>query len=161
MQIINSGSRWRWWLLTGVTVSWLLWVTLRPDGYFTRNSVNLRPMAEHGWALVCLFNPNCNFQRRAFQFLLIDVIGNMVVFAPLGFGLAGALYQTRLLQTIGLAALGGFCLSLLIELGQLLIPSRSTDIDDLFFNTLGATIGALGFALLLRLDNSQAARKKE
>jgi glycopeptide antibiotics resistance protein len=77
------------------------------------------------------------------------VVGNIVVFVPLGFGLAGALYQTNLRQTIGLAALGGFFLSLLIELGQLLIPTRSTDIDDLFFNTLGATLGALCFAFLL------------
>jgi glycopeptide antibiotics resistance protein len=106
-------------------------------------------MAEHGWALVCLLDNTCDFQRRAFRFLLIDVVGNIVVFVPLGFGLAGALYQTNLRQTIGLAALGGFCLSLLIELGQLLIPTRSTDIDDLFFNTLGATLGALCFAFLL------------
>ncbi|GAB4395722.1 MAG: hypothetical protein Fur0044_54440 [Anaerolineae bacterium] len=80
--------------------------------------------------------------------MLIDVIGNVIVFIPVGFGLAGALHQTHLGQTFRLATLGGLGLSLLIELSQLAIPSRSTDVDDLIFNTLGAAIGALGFVLL-------------
>lgn len=125
-------------------------MTLRPDGYYNSRQVNLVPLGEHGWALACLIHNSCVSQRRTLWFLLIDVIGNIVVFMPLGFGLAGALHQAKLWQTVRRATLGGFGLSLLIELSQLALPSRTTDIDDLIFNTLGTVVGALGFALLLQ-----------
>jgi VanZ family protein len=156
LPFINFNARWGWWLLVGATTSWLLWVTLRPDGYFSPKPVNLIPMAEHGWALACLIKNSCLSQRRALWFLLIDVVGNIVVFVPLGFGLAGALRQAKLGPTIWLAGLAGFTLSLIIELTQLIVPSRSTDIDDLIFNTLGALIGAVGFALLQAGPNKLA-----
>jgi glycopeptide antibiotics resistance protein len=156
----NFNSRWGWWLLVGTVTSWLLWVTLRPDGYFSFDEVNLIPLAEHGWALACLIKNTCLSQRRALWFLLVDVVGNIVVFAPLGFGLAGALRQAKLGSTIWLAVLGGFTLSLVIELTQLAVPSRSTDVDDLIFNTLGTFIGAATFALLLRAGSSKLADRK-
>lgn len=157
MRLINFNSRWGWWLLVGATTSWLLWVTLRPDGH-NGNEINLTPLAEHGWALLCLIKNDCFWQRSALRFILIDVIGNIMVFTPLGFGLAGALPQANLRQTLGLASAGGFSLSLIIELIQLFIPSRSTDVDDLIFNTLGTALGALGFVLLLQARRYRAIR---
>lgn len=148
MCLTHFKLRWGWWLLTGLTTLWLLGATLRSDGTILGDDINLIPMAEHGWAFACLVNHNCSFQRRAFWFLLIDVVGNVVVFMPLGFGLAGAFQPAHLRQALGLAAVGGFSLSLAIELIQLTIPSRTTDVDDLFFNTLGATLGALCFVML-------------
>jgi len=159
LRLLNF-SRWGWWLLVGTTASWLLWMTLRPDGYFNPKQVNLIPMGEHGWALTCLIKDSCVSPRRALWFLLIDVIGNVVVFMPLGFGLAGALHQANLPQTIRLAALGGFGLSFLIELSQLTIPSRTTDVDDLIFNTLGATLGALLFAIFAQVDKHKVASSR-
>ncbi|HXV99077.1 MAG TPA: VanZ family protein [Anaerolineae bacterium] len=159
MLFSNFSSRWGWWLLVGATTLWLLWAPLQGDGTVLPDNINLTPMAEHGWALACLLSRNCLFQRRAFWFLLIDVVGNIVVFTPLGFGLAGALYRANLRQIIWLAAVGGFSLSLMIELIQLAIPSRSTDVDDLIFNTLGATTGALCFALLQAGGNKLTDRK--
>jgi glycopeptide antibiotics resistance protein len=157
---LNFSSRWFWWLLVGVTASWLLGMTLRPDRHFNPDQVNLIPMAEHSEALACLINNTCLSPRRALWFLLIDVVGNIVVFVPLGFGLAGVLHQTNSRQTIGLAALGGFGLSLLIELGQLAIPTRTTDVDDLIFNTLGTSLGAVLFVLLLRAAGNKLAGRK-
>jgi glycopeptide antibiotics resistance protein len=135
-----------WWLFTGVTVSWLLWLTLRPDR--TPNHINLVPLAQHGPALSCLLDSSCHFQRLSFRFLLIDVVGNTLVFMPLGLGLAGALQRGNARQTVYRAALGGFLVSTAIELLQLAIPSRATDVDDLIFNTLGALVGALLFYTL-------------
>lgn len=160
MRSLNFSSRWLWWLLVGVTASWLLGMTLRPDRHFNPDQINLIPLAEHSEALACLINGTCLSPHQALWFLLIDVVGNIAVFVPLGIGLAGALHQTRLRQTIGLAALGGFGLSLLIELSQLTIPSRTTDVDDLIFNTLGASIGAIIFVLLLRAGGSKVAGHK-
>jgi hypothetical protein len=159
LRLTNFSSRWGCWLLIGITTLWLLWATLRADRIIPPNDINLMPMAEHGGALACLINNDCLFQRRAFWFLLIDVVGNIIIFVPLGFGLAGVLYQANLLKTIGLAALGGFSLSLMIELIQLAIPSRSTDVDDLIFNTLGTFLGALCFALVLRTESRITGRK--
>jgi glycopeptide antibiotics resistance protein len=121
---------------------WLLLLTLRPDGHISARDVNLTPLAEHSRALVCLLDQRCPFQRQAFWFLLLNLVGNILVFVPLGFGLAGALDQDRFKHIIWQAALGGFMLSLAIELLQLTTLSRSTDVDDLIFNTLGATVGA-------------------
>jgi glycopeptide antibiotics resistance protein len=146
----DSNGRRGWWLLIIITTLWLLWMTLRPDR--TLNSVNLIPFAEHSQALTCLINSDCLYQRRAFWFLLINIAGNIIVFIPLGIGLAGVLHQVNPWQTIRRVALGGFLLSLMIELLQLTIPSRATDIDDLIFNTLGVTLGALFFLFLQRLS---------
>jgi glycopeptide antibiotics resistance protein len=44
----------------------------------------------------------------------------------------------------------GFLLSLSIELAQLAIPTRATDVDDVILNTLGTAIGALLIALPIR-----------
>ena len=139
---MNSNSRWGWWLLTIASIGWLLWMTLRPDDGL--NQTNLIPMAEHGRALVCLISGECA-SRRVWWFLLIDVLGNVLVFVPLGIGLAGILYSDNPRQTIRRAALFGFLVSLTIELTQLTIPSRATDVDDLIFNTLGTLLGAVIF----------------
>jgi glycopeptide antibiotics resistance protein len=139
--------RWKWWLFVAATTTWLLLMTLRPDGHISAHDVNLTPLAEHSRALVCFLDQRCSFQRQAFWFLLINLVGNILVFVPLGFGLAGALYQGRVKQIIWQAALGGFILSLAIELLQLTTLSRSTDVDDLIFNTLGAALGASLYAV--------------
>jgi glycopeptide antibiotics resistance protein len=130
---------------------WLLWMTLRPDSTF--NKINLIPMAEHGQALSCLINKDCSPGPQLVWFLLIDVIGNIIVFVPLGLGLAGALHQTNIKQTIRRVTLTGFIFSLTIELIQLTLPTRATDVDDLIFNTVGVTLGAVLFAMFKRLGN--------
>lgn len=117
-------------------------------------------MAEHSEALICLIRQTCLSARRSLWFLLIDVVGNITVFVPLGFGLAGALHQADFRQSIGRAAVGGFGLSLLIELSQFALPSRTTDVDDLIFNTLGATVGAIFFVLLFQARGNKLTGRK-
>lgn len=142
---MNSNTRWGWWILTMASMGWLLWMTLRPDN--TPNQMNLIPMAEHGQAVTCLISGECA-PRQVFWFLLIDVLGNIVVFIPLGIGLAGICHNNNRWQTLRWATLCGFLASLTIELTQLTIPSRATDIDDLIFNTLGTMLGAIMFTVV-------------
>ena len=56
---------------------------------------------------------------------------------------------SRARQVWGAIALGTG-LSLGIELAQLGIPGRATDVDDLLFNTLGAALGAGCLAVMQR-----------
>jgi glycopeptide antibiotics resistance protein len=69
-----------------------------------------------------------------------EVIGNVLLFIPLGFLLAASFRPLRRLLP-GVAVAAG--ISLAIEAMQSL-PSigRSTSVDDLIFNTIGAAIGA-------------------
>lgn len=76
-------------------------------------------------------------------YLLINFIGNICIFVPVGFGVpllwrGGALWKSALI---------GLGISVLIELCQL-PQARGTDIDDLWLNTLGAVIGYGLYALL-------------
>ena len=141
---MHLNARWGWWLLTFTSLGWLLWMTLRPDS--TPNQINLIPMAEHGQAVACLISGECA-PRQVFWFLLIDVIGNVLVFVPLGIGLAGILPGNGR-QMILRAALLGLLVSLTIELIQLTIPTRATDVDDLIFNTAGTMLGAIMFVAI-------------
>jgi glycopeptide antibiotics resistance protein len=73
-----------------------------------------------------------------------DVTLNLLGFIPLGFFLSalrsdfgGAAARRNLLLCVGLC----LALSLVIELAQAFIPSRSSQLLDLLLNTLGGAIG--------------------
>ncbi|RME69557.1 MAG: VanZ family protein [Chloroflexi bacterium] len=146
-----SGIRWRWVALTIVVTLWLLGMTLRPG--FTPNGVNLVPFAENGRAVSCLFNAACLYRRVSLWTVVVNIMGNVIAFIPLGMGLAGLYPHRRAGRLVLRAALGGGLLSLVIELLQLTIPTRATDIDDIILNTLGAAVGAGIFLWLNRMKS--------
>lgn len=72
---------------------------------------------------------------------------NVALFVPLGGSVALLLPERRLLG----AAVVGASLSILVETGQLVLPvTRSTDVDDVLLNTLGAVLGAAATGVLVR-----------
>lgn len=71
---------------------------------------------------------------------LINILGNIVVFIPVGIIWPVCFNK---LNSIKKTVLAGGNLSLFIELSQLLLIERCTDIDDLILNTAGVLIGAL------------------
>lgn len=71
---------------------------------------------------------------------LINIIGNITMFIPVGIIWPICF---RRLDTILKTILAGFGYTLLIELSQLLLYERSSDIDDIILNTAGFTIGAV------------------
>ena len=85
---------------------------------------------------------NMNESTLDFRVFILNVIGNISVFIPVGFMLA-VLYG----KSVRSVALKGFFISLCIEVGQLPID-RTSDVDDLILNTTGAVIGGLFFNLL-------------
>ena len=136
------------WLAVALIVIWLLSMTLRPGSQ--PNGINLVPFSQKWPALVCVLT-RCSETRDSAIFLFVDVLGNIVVFMPLGAALAVATLPTRAAtgqrtrsdkrRWLAIVA-AGFLLSLSIELAQLAIPTRATDVDDVILNTLGTAIGA-------------------
>lgn len=80
--------------------------------------------------------------------LLLNVIGNTAMFIPSGIVLP-IIYKklNSFLKVIGVGAL----ISLCIEILQLPFFERTSDIDDLLLNTLGAGIGYLIYTLVHKL----------
>ena len=73
------------------------------------------------------------------------LLGNIIMFLPLGF------FPALLWNTVswGKALRSGLCITLFIEVWQLLV-GRSFDVDDLLLNTLGVLLGYLLCRLLCR-----------
>ena len=159
----------RWtWLAVVVIVAWLLWMTLRPSREISLpgirmgsplSEVNLRLFSHKVEAAKYLLGSDFPTARRAARtYLIVDVLGNIAVFVPLGAALAVASFPRNRrigarwwLQVIAT----GLLLSLSIELIQLAIPSRATDVDDVILNTLGTAVGTAVTWGVYRLTRNQ------
>jgi VanZ family protein len=140
---------------------WILSMTLVERGQSA--SVNLAPFSRKLPALGCLLG-GCELpgeRRAAGIFLFVDVLGNIAVFVPFGIAIAMATFPRptrkkgaggrRHFGTRGwlrVAGIGGL-FSLGIEVAQLFMKTRATDIDDVILNTTGALIGAAIFSFLV------------
>jgi glycopeptide antibiotics resistance protein len=153
------------WLVVALIVAWLLSMTLRPGE--RQQVTSLIPFQYKFPAVLCLLQ-RCREAEGQAAFLLWDVLGNLAVFVPFGAALAIATLPTRAggrpTCTFGkrwwLRIAGtGFLLSLSIELAQLLIPTRATDVDDVILNTLGTAIGALLVVLCACLGTRDRGQK--
>ena len=87
---------------------------------------------------------NC-FTHFTFDGFMVNIVGNIVMFMPWGFGLV-LLWRKK--RTFGAVILYSIALPLLIETSQLFI-GRNVDVDDLILNFAGSCLGA-GFYCLLR-----------
>jgi VanZ family protein len=83
------------------------------------------------------------------QTMLLYVVGNIVMFVPFGLFVQLAL-RRRVVLTIAL----GMLASVTVEVLQLPIWSRSSDVDDVILNTVGAAVGAVLAAVVLRLPHA-------
>lgn len=94
-------------------------------------------------------------QPVSLKHLVCDLVGNgvwqepaanILLFIPLGFGVAGLMYQRRRPLFIFITTFGvGFILSTIVEFLQLFVLVRTTSIADLVTNSLGAICGYLLF----------------
>ncbi|WP_332694610.1 VanZ family protein [Halalkalibacter lacteus] len=71
------------------------------------------------------------------------LIGNIVLFIPLGFLLPSVCPKVRRLLMVFCIS---FSVSLLIEVSQFLFTHRVANVDDVILNTLGGVIGLLIFS---------------
>jgi len=138
----------RVWLAAAVVaVAAILVLTLRPGE--VPASVNLKPLEHHGRALRALFSGARN-RPLLLRYLTTDVLGNLVLFLPFGLCIAGAAGAVR--PVLRLALVGGLSLflSAAVELIQLGVPGRASDVDDVIFNVVGALVGAAIYAVAAR-----------
>lgn len=79
------------------------------------------------------------------NYALYNVIGNILLFVPLGFCIPLFFNKKNRINKV---ILYGFLASLTIELLQLFTLNNITDIDDIIFNTLGSIIGFIIFNII-------------
>lgn len=99
-----------------------------------------------------IFNPHINlvpFRDR----LEITSILNIILFMPLGFLLPTLWEKYRNLWT---AFCYGLFFSLIIEIGQLFVRHRATDINDLIMNTIGTICGWVIFHTVKKISRKFA-----
>ena len=102
---------------------------------------------------------NITLDPGLWRFSTADLVSNVLLFVPFGFFLIGAeIGQRRVRGRSAAFLLGGFLgaiFGLIIELGQLLAPSRTPSVLDLVCNGAGTAIGAcIGYILFCELRDT-------
>ncbi len=140
---------WLWMLaLTGLIITFVNifsnTVSLTPflSGFQLYGSINLVPFI----SIVKMVKDILSADPSRYSF--VNFFGNIGFFIPLGFFVP---LLTRKLASGWKVLLFGCLVSILIEVWQLFIPARGTDIDDVILNTLGTAIGYFCFWLLTKL----------
>ena len=90
----------------------------------------------------------CNLRFELTQLFRrkIELVSNAAVFIPFGFFLSeflSSLKRIGVWRQIGFMALASFCLSLCIELLQLVLHIGFFEVMDLVLNTVGGVVGAV------------------
>ena len=130
-----------WMTAALVAVLAVLLLTLRPDrSPAPAGGVNLEPLSHQGRVLGLLVSGEGN-RPVITRYLLTEVLGNVLLFVPVGIALGGAVRRSGTLSRIGLATGFGIVLSVAVEGIQLAVPGRASDVDDVLFNTFGALLG--------------------
>ncbi len=83
-----------------------------------------------------------------FDFVMINLVGNVVVFMPFGFFVPSLEKRRRgyFLDFLKITLLG-FLFSLAVETVQLVTKVGCFDVDDLFLNTIGVVLGYLCYGI--------------
>jgi len=95
------------------------------------------------------------FDYTARSDLLLNVIGNCVMFIPIGFILPIVYKELNRFYKV---LLTGFLLSFSIEITQLIFTDRMCDVDDLILNTVGCFIGYGVYCIVVTLTKSEKSR---
>lgn len=123
--------------ILGVSVAIILWLTI-----FRREGVTENPLAYQS------FHSFSDFWKDIIKNgIKGNFLGNILIFIPVGvlYPMAFEKKKPRWYKTV----VFGFCLSLFVELMQLIFSKGYFEIDDMILNTAGAWIGYALFKLLL------------
>lgn len=129
-----------------------VFAVLQLTGYF----ILFKEVSSHGWwdKMNHRIETHDHVNFTAFKTIGIyntfdrQVIGNFIMLFPLGIYLPLLLRRVRQLSGFFAVLLISFLVSLGIEVLQLATSYRSTDIDDVILNTMGACLGFIIYQLL-------------
>lgn len=94
-----------------------------------------------------------NYRKQLGMFAtLTNLVGNILIFLPLGFFMPMASKQRSFLTT----SFHSLALSFAVEVSQLLLMVGCFDVDDLFLNTIGGMLGYITFAVCNWIRRSYA-----
>lgn len=90
---------------------------------------------------------------RILAIILVPIVANVLLFVPWGFLMFLALYSVErpTVQTYVLTILLGLTFTCAIEAVQYFLPTRVADINDVIWNTVGTSLGAVAGHLRRRL----------
>ena len=127
-----------WMLTLGISYQ-------RPDAMISWAIDRIR--AGEGINLVPFRTISTYMQIHVRELFLVNIVGNIVMFMPWGFGLMLLWRRKQRLWSVLLHALG---LTVFIEFVQLFV-GRSVDVDDVILNFLGSCLGAALYFLMRKL----------
>ena len=143
-----------WHILFTIYCALMLWLLFNRTGYDAglpyaeQLKYNLLPFETIGRFLRLLSSSQGWLRTHAF----INLVGNVVMFIPLGFFLPKLWQKQRKLWRTLLTTV---LIILLVELTQMLTLVGTCDTDDLILNTLGAAIGYGGYKILIKTGLSK------
>jgi glycopeptide antibiotics resistance protein len=138
-----------WIIALIVSVIMILYMTLSPG--VVKKGINLIPFKDNAVFVRAFFAHGGMSRQDIPRWVFLNLFGNLVLFMPFGFFLTGFLAQSSFRSSYLIVALFGCLLSLGIELLQLFIPTRATDIDDVILNTVSTCLGVMVFFMLRSL----------
>jgi glycopeptide antibiotics resistance protein len=132
------------WAALGLVLVALAVIALGHSGPVEQARVRLLPFQAFPGAVACVVR-RCPGAAASWRFLIINGLGNIVVFMPLGMILYVALKRQApaLNRPVLYVILFGALVSLIFEIIQLWIPGRVTEPDDVVLNAAGALLGSL------------------
>ncbi|MGC3791985.1 VanZ family protein [Priestia aryabhattai] len=89
------------------------------------------------------------FLHETFIKFIINILGNIILFLPFGLFLT---MRFKKINRLWKCIVFGSIFSISIEIVQLSIPNRWTDVDDVILNTLGT---AIGYAIYKIIDKKK------
>lgn len=98
------------------------------------------------------------FDKLNFIIIFNNLLGNVLVFMPLGFFLPMFFARLRKLKWLTFVS---FLCTAAVEVTQLIFKVGSFDVDDLILNTLGGVVGYLVFLILEKLIAMMEGQKVE
>ncbi len=145
MQTQNEGVSTEKWVKRGG--SFALGIYLLALFYATLFIYNYYPYGK-SVNLVLFDSIKLMWESGSYWLILKNIIGNILLFMPLGFLMPLVSKKGKSFLIIGII---GFLTSMVIELLQYFVAHRIFDIDDILLNALGALVGygAYHFVLII------------
>lgn len=89
-----------------------------------------------------------------FDLIVVNLLGNLLIFTPMGFLLP---LLSKRFRKAWVIIFIGFMSSLAVETVQFIFTVGSADVDDLILNTLGAWFGYIAYKCVLLLPTKQSS----